>query len=408
MTEDSSAEKIVRRLRDEAELMVFMSRLADWIIADSAPTDEVSQSLSEMRAKSLLMSAGVLDETTLVEFKRKIKNQNSTRLALFDLLNQSGLNDVGDVAALASIPSEDSATEFQWLALTLAAFAWKSGYMLDHLDPSSPPDPNSPAGQVLKRSGYFIRLQAQRTPTERDRLGGKLSQPPSEALALDDLTPLSDSLAPLPPHYRPPIPERYPEVARDTVSVDPDEPQIDAPLTIGQPLVITEEEVAVSGDAATEPERMPAITINSDQLAVETRTPPSPMPSTAVVMPNSTVQPRPGFTVALRQMLGQEELTTTKLRILVQEYPDGPGFYGLQIRVRCKGIKSYVAGTTDRDGKFVCELPVRLESGLTYDVELTWPRDQGGEVERKSITLNADRSEFTLPFHRELRGPAEE
>ena len=111
--------------------------------------------------------------------------------------------------------------------------------------------------------------------------------------------------------------------------------------------------------------------------------------------------------MALRQMFGQEELATTKLRVIVQEIPDGPGYYGLQIRVRCKGIKSYVAGTSDRDGKFVCELPVRLHSGLTYDVEVTWPRDVGGEVERKSITLNADRTEFTLPFHRQLLTSAE-
>jgi hypothetical protein len=108
--------------------------------------------------------------------------------------------------------------------------------------------------------------------------------------------------------------------------------------------------------------------------------------------------------MAIRQMLGQEEMTTTKLRVLVQEHPDGPGLYGLQVRVTCAGIKSYVAGTTDRDGKFVCELPVRMQTGLTYDVEITWPRDKGGDGERKSITLNADRTEFTLPFYRKIEG----
>jgi hypothetical protein len=73
--------------------------------------------------------------------------------------------------------------------------------------------------------------------------------------------------------------------------------------------------------------------------------------------------------------------------------------------VTCKGIKSYVAGTTDRDGRFTSELPVRLQSGLTYDIDLTWPREMNNEVERKSITLNADRTAFTLPFYQQLKVP---
>ncbi|MFN2222115.1 MAG: hypothetical protein ACK2UH_06160, partial [Candidatus Promineifilaceae bacterium] len=116
---------------------------------------------------------------------------------------------------------------------------------------------------------------------------------------------------------------------------------------------------------------------------------------------------RPGLTVALRQMFRQEELSTTKLRVLVQEYPDGPGLYGLQVRVTCKGVKSHVAGTSDRDGKFICELPVRAQTGLTYDVDVTWPREEGGETERKSITLHADRTYFVLPFYRRLNPPEE-
>jgi len=82
---------------------------------------------------------------------------------------------------------------------------------------------------------------------------------------------------------------------------------------------------------------------------------------------------------------------------------DGPGLYGVQVRVRCKGINAYVAGATNREGIFLCELPVRAQSGLTYDVDVTWPRDFDGEVERKSITLNADRTQFTLPFYRHVR-----
>jgi hypothetical protein len=61
-----------------------------------------------------------------------------------------------------------------------------------------------------------------------------------------------------------------------------------------------------------------------------------------------------------------------------------------------------VAGTTSREGKFTCELPVPEATGLTYDVDLSWPREMGGETERKSITLNADRTRFMLPFFRQL------
>jgi hypothetical protein len=95
-------------------------------------------------------------------------------------------------------------------------------------------------------------------------------------------------------------------------------------------------------------------------------------------------------------------MTTTKLRITVQEYTDGPGLYGVQVRVKCQGIRSYVAGTTNRDGKFLCELPVPRDAALTYDAEVTWPRDIGGDAEKKSVTLNADRTEFTLPFYRRV------
>jgi hypothetical protein len=109
------------------------------------------------------------------------------------------------------------------------------------------------------------------------------------------------------------------------------------------------------------------------------------------------------FSDNVRRTFGRKEpMASTRLRVVVQEYPDGPGLYGLQVRVSCQGIKSFVAGTTNRDGKFLCELPVRVHSGLTYDVDVTWPREMNREVERKSITLNADRTEFVLPFYRVL------
>ena len=100
---------------------------------------------------------------------------------------------------------------------------------------------------------------------------------------------------------------------------------------------------------------------------------------------------------------GRNAMKATKLQVIVQERPDGPGLYGLQVRISSRGIRRYVAGTTNKDGEFMCELPVQVDAGLTYDVDVTWPRDFGGEVERKSITLNADRTHFTLPFYRTLK-----
>ena len=122
-------------------------------------------------------------------------------------------------------------------------------------------------------------------------------------------------------------------------------------------------------------------------------------------MPNATAAANTaGATDAARRMgRGRGAMKATKLHVVVQEHPDGPGLYGLQVRVSSRGIRRYVAGTTNKDGEFVCELPVQVDAGLTYDVDVTWPRDFGGEVERKSITLNADRTHFNLPFYRTLK-----
>ncbi|NJN55308.1 MAG: hypothetical protein HC804_11445, partial [Anaerolineae bacterium] len=140
---------------------------------------------------------------------------------------------------------------------------------------------------------------------------------------------------------------------------------------------------------------MPPIQITEDQIprtvSGSRTTPPSSSGSSGNL--NTAVQQRFG---------NKEPMRAVKLRIVVQEYQDGPGLYGLQIRVSCQGIKAFVAGTSNRDGLFLCELPVRVRSGLTYDVDVTWPRDFGSETERKSITLNVDRTEFTLPFYHRL------
>jgi hypothetical protein len=381
---------------------VFAGRLISWLLAEIAGAEGAA--FSESRAKALLRATNALDDPTLHSFDRLVQNPSAVRVALYELLASSGLGQNPEVTALAAASAQAPAEAgpIAWLTLTLAAYSWKSGYPLPALDPATPPEGDSPAGLVVRRSAHFVRQQVQRGATERDKLARRLSQPPSGAPTLEGMA-AEAPIPPLPPVFRPPIPVRYPEYARDTVHLDSDTVEETPPTpTRGDPLVIRPEDIEPPAERRP-PVVNPPIRISRDQLPSEPLRPPRPLPRSAVVMPNSALESRPSLTVAVRQMLGQEALKSTRLRVKVQEYPDGPGIYGLQVKVTCAGIKSYVAGTTDREGGFVCELPVRLNAGLTYDVDVTWPRDLGGDTERKSITLNADRTEFSLPFYRQLR-----
>jgi len=403
----NSALKLAQTMRDARQLADFAARLSGWLHDDLNKGQPNPPSLTPSRARALLRATNLLDEPSEQDFGRLMGQPTAVQIALYDLLRETGLAESADVAGLAVASSRragDTAVTIEWLPLIIAAYAWHKEYPLYQLDPSSPPEADSPAGQLLRRAASFLRRQLQRSATERDKLARQLSAPPSGtppsgAPSLEEMAG-GEPIPPLPPHFRPPIPVRYPEVARETVSISPDEETSPTTaVTRAEPIRITEADLA--------PTRTEPLTIAPQEVAPRPRRsrPPSPMPPTAVVMPNSAVEPRPGFTLAVRQMLGQEEMKSAKLHVLAQEYPDGPGLYGLQVRVTCKGIKSYVAGTTDRDGRFTCELPVRLHAGLTYDVDLTWPREMNNEVERKSITLNADRTAFTLPFYQQLRAP---
>ena len=407
----------IRVLRSRSELVAFAGRLGDWLKQDK---DGVVTSFTESRAKALLRDSNLTDDATLNDFAHQMEQDAPFRVALYDLLRECELGKEAEVRSLAQLSASGAAGETRpvyWLALIIAAYAWRSGYPLHQLDPAAPPSPHTPAGQLLRRAAQFLRRQVQRSATERDKLNRQLSQPPTDAPALDELVPSQEPVAPLPPHYRPPIPESYPEMAGETLQLDPEEAVEPISITIGDPLVISADEVGGDFGVSNDPVRMPPITIERDQVAASSSSTsnsassalPSPMPASAVVMPSSpaTTQSRPSLTMSLRQMFRQEELASTKLRVVVQHYPDGPGLYGLQVQVSCKGVKSYVAGTTDRDGKFACELPVRAQTGLTYDVDVTWPREEGGETERKSITLHADRTHFVLPFYRLLNPPDE-
>lgn len=413
---NEQATELVQSLSGSRQLIDFARRLTDWLVADLNQNDEDVPDFTESRAKSLLRAANVVDDPTLHAFARLAENETAVRLALYDLLHQADLAQKNEIAALAAasaaVETEAHAetSVVPWLTLAIAAFAWKSGFPLYQLDPAAPPEAYSPAGQVIKRAAHFLRQQVQRSATERDKLGRKLAfdaaAQSSRAQTLDDLH-ADEPIAPLPPHFRPPIPVRYPEVARETIQVDADEEgEESAPVSRGEPITITDEDIP-DEEPTQSPQvtTMPPIRIRPEQVEdtpERSEAPPRSSPRSSVTMPDATTGS--GFADAVRQVFGrgQEPMKTTKLRVVVQEYPDGPGLYGLQVRVSCKGIKSYVAGTTNRDGKFLCELPVRVYSGLTYDVDVTWPRDMDGETERKSITLNAERTHFVLPFYRHL------
>lgn len=405
---------LVRSLATSYQLALFAVRLRNWLLSEPGTESGEVNEFSESRARALLRAADVVDDPTFTDFARLMDGEDGLRVALHDLVQSTALASEEEVKVLAAVcgrTAPDEVPQVPWLSLALAAHAWQRGYPLPQLDPSSPPERFSPAGQVVGRAAAFLRQQIQRGATERNRIAARLApRPGGSAATLEDMR-AEGAIPPLPPHFRPPIPVRYPEVSRETLSVDPEQEPEEPVVSRGESLVITEADISEeTPDEEEAPERgapirMPPIRISSEQVQ-PSQQPPSPMPSSAVVMPTNTSESRPGLTVSLRQMFGSENLSSTKLRVVAQQYPDGPGLYGLQVKVMCKGIKSYVAGTTDREGRFLAELPVREGEGLTYDVDLTWPRELGGETERKSMTLHADRTEFTLPFYVRLETQA--
>ncbi len=422
---NDTALTLVQSLQNETQLARFAANLRNWLLVDP-DRPEHAVDFGDSRARALLRTTDAADDATLNDFSRLVATPAHARLALYDLLHETGLAEREEVQALAAISSPTAAESpvqpIAWLSLVMAAYAHQREYPVLQLDPALPPGRYSPAGHIVFHTAHFLRQQIQRSATERERMAQAVAYRPQAGTAGQPGA-AEERIAPLPPHFRPPIPVRYPEVARETLHIDPDE-QPPPPAT-GTPLVITEDDLSQEQgqpraqaqtpanqpdteqppagqppESNTPPVRMPEIRITRDQVAPQA--PPSPLPASGVIMPASSTDTRPGLSMAIRQVFRSEEMKTTKLRVHVQDRPDGEGLYGLQVRITCKGIRSYVAGTTDRNGTFVAELPVRAAEGLTYDVEVSWPREMGGDTERKSITLHADRTEFTLPFHRTL------
>lgn len=407
--------EVIRSLRTEQQLKLFAARLRSWLIADPDAPQPVVRQFPESRAQALLRAADAADDGTIGDFRRLVASIEAARVVLYDFLAETELAKQDEVRALAAVSGgseSEEAPDIAWLSLALAGFAWHRGYPLMQLDPASPPQRFSPAGQVVKQAATYLRRQVQRAAPERRRLARSLAPRDASTATLDEMR-AEGTIPPLPPHFRSPVPVRYPEFSRETLHVEPDERAEERTVSRGDPLVITEDDLGAQPSSGEEESpgtanvlRMPPIRIEAEQ--VEESQLPSPLPPNAVVMPAGSSDARPGLTVALRQMFSSEELGTTKLRVLAQAYPDGPGLFGLQVKISCKGIKSFVAGTTDRDGRFLAELPVKRSEGLTYDVDVTWPRDMGGETERKSLTLHSDRTEFVLPFYHRLQAQRQE
>lgn len=397
------APQLIKTHLDDSHLPVFATRLREWLVVDLNQSGDDVPAFTESRAKALLRASGFVDDPTLHDFAKLMEHDTAVRLAIFDLIDSTELAENDEVQALATTSNAISLANLEapitvaWLSLIVAGHAWKSGYPLYQLDPSTPPGEHSPAGQLLRRAATFMRQQVQRSATERDKLGRKLKYEPGTAVAntpaLEEL-PDQPEIAPVPPHFRPPIPVNYPEYSSETISVDEEEPAAPS-VQRNAPLTITEADIEPAPSEQT-PVTMPALQITHDQI-------PATPSSRQVVTPRSSSGSGTNFNTAVQRRFGKKEpMRSVKLRIVVQEFQDGPGIYGLQVRVSCQGIKAFVAGTTNREGVFLCELPVRVRSGLTYDVDVTWPRDFGSETERKSITLNVDRTQFTLPFYHRL------
>lgn len=358
--------------------------------------------LPESRARALLLAAGVLDEPTLRDFAALTADPQAVRLALFDLVTGAGLPAETFEPALR-LPGPPSPA-VPWPALAVHAYAWKLSYPAAELDPGAPPTPYSPAGQTVHQAGQWVRRQTQRSATERERQGRPLAWSGPAASA-----PTLSPTAPTAPPLRPAIPVRHFEY-NDPIAVDPNRPT-PPPTPRGEPLSISPDELP----AETAPPRTPPLVVEPEpevRIIGESRRVPRP-PQTGSRMPtvsgddvrrvaNRAKQSADRLVGAIRSSFSGEEMGTTRLRVLVQQYPDGPGVPAVQVRVRYQKSKSEIAGPTDSSGVFSCVVPVRLNAGLTYNVYVEWPSQLGARREMKAITVNADRTEFVLPFYARL------
>ncbi|MGB1251434.1 MAG: hypothetical protein ACPG8W_12505 [Candidatus Promineifilaceae bacterium] len=405
----------IKTISDEA-LDATANGLATWL------AQENGASVTESRTKALLLAMNALDETTLNDFRRVMGNAATVRIALVELVGSGELK----VSSFRPAPSSQSATP-SWLALALMAYAYKLDYPVENLDPGSPPNQFSPAGQVVHQTAAWLRAQVLRSATERDKLARALAYVASETGRVEQETGRKST-----PVTRSSVPVRYFE-HNEPVAIDPNRP-LPQPSTSaierGVPIEITIEDVPTAPTPTPlRIEAEPAIRIVGESRVVPRpagqqsslsraaqRASDAAAQAAQAVRENVTrenVQRAVNTAVDsadrafdnMRRNAGPPVPNTgrrTRLLVSVMDYPNGHPLPAVQIGVRVKGSKKEVAGTTNDSGLFRCSVPVKHGAGVTYEVTCHWPHGFGGNRERKRITLNAERTEFELAFYSRL------
>lgn len=391
---------IIRQLNTIADdrFGAVINELLGWLNRENEAT------MSESMAHEMLITSKAIDEPMLNDFERAMANTNTVRVAAYDLLESAAI----PPATLDVFGNLMGSTP--WLATALSAFAWKTGYPVDELDPANPPPQFTPAGQVLHQTGQWVRRQVQLGATERDQIAKKLAYttpptPPPAAV----------------PDVRGEIPVRYFEFNNE-LDLAEDAPMSNDDMDDGR-LRITEwdlppEEkpidIRVTGQSRNVPRpagqsgasrgranrggrridrrNLPSVT-NTNDDRTELRIP----------IPEPLISGAERVSEAVKNGLSGRAMTETRVRVIVAESPNGRGIPAVNVAVRYEHSRKGIAGTTNNNGAIQFSLPVRANgSGLTYEIIITWPLEFGLKEEKKQITLNANRPEYTVPFYARL------
>ena len=127
----NAALELIQLIPDSYHLSFFAERQLNWLVSDLNRSDEAVPDFTESRAKALLRASDLLDDPTRHSFERLVEQETGARIALHDLLNDSELAENDEVLALVSTTAASTLSappeDVKWLALAVAAFAWKSG-----------------------------------------------------------------------------------------------------------------------------------------------------------------------------------------------------------------------------------------------------------------------------------------
>ena len=165
----------------DTHLALFVHRLTQWLLADHNEQED-APAFTESRAKALLRATNVIDDPTLKDFFQRMEKRNGrSRRPYTRLLNETELANNEEVMALAATSgSGDPTVDYhasKFLFVT-CHFSLCLPKRLSAQHSSTPP--HRPLnlvlpGQIIKRAGYWMRQQIQRSATERDKLAKKLA-----------------------------------------------------------------------------------------------------------------------------------------------------------------------------------------------------------------------------------------